>query len=171
MFDKNLIIGVAITLAALMIGGSIMNSANALTILCNFTGPCFGTDGDDTITGDSQDNHINAKKGNDVVYGSKGNDEICGYDGNDQILGGEGNDIIDGDRGSGNVCDLPGVVISGADKILGGPGDDVLFHGSKASSPDGNRDYLDCGPGNDEAWINSSVDHDTAINCETVHSE
>ena len=33
------------------------------------------------------------------------------------------------------------------------------------------RDTIDCGPGNDEVWINVSTDHDTATNCEIVHSD
>lgn len=170
MFNKNLIFGITIALGVLLSGGAIMKPANALTIICNFTDPCFGADGDDTINGDSQDNKINAKNGNDNVYGSNGNDEICGYGGKDQILGGEGNDILSGDRGLSKFCDLAGTVINGADKILGGPGDDKLYHGPVLTEPDGQRDFLDCGPGNDEAWINSSHDHDTAINCETVHA-
>ena len=40
-----------------------------------------------------------------------------------------------------------------------------IFH-----SPDGSKDTIDCGSGNDEAWINVSQDGDTAVNCETVHA-
>ena len=35
---------------------------------------------------------------------------------------------------------------------------------------DGSKDTIDCGSGNDEAWINVSQDGDTAVNCETVHA-
>ena len=39
-----------------------------------------------------------------------------------------------------------------------------------ALPPNGSRDVLDCGPGNDSDWINISSDLDNAINCETVHA-
>jgi hypothetical protein len=60
----------------------------------------------------------------------------------------------------------------GADILTSGSGNDFIWHaftcgdqleGCQTSS-DNSKDYLDCGPGNDEAWINVSVDHDVAIN-------
>jgi hypothetical protein len=60
-----------------------------------------------------------------------------------------------------------------ADILSGGNGNDIIVHSSCTSAatlPDGSKDRIDCGPGNDEAWINISSDHDTAINCETLHT-
>ena len=36
---------------------------------------------------------------------------------------------------------------------------------------DDGKDSIDCGEGQDEVWINESVDDDKATNCETVHSD
>ncbi|MFI5406737.1 MAG: hypothetical protein ACHQ1D_09525 [Nitrososphaerales archaeon] len=64
----------------------------------------------------------------------------------------------------------------GSDSISGGSGNDRLFHGlgtpddSKAILSDGHKDFIDCGPGEDSVWINTSVDHDVASNCEHVHA-
>ena len=35
---------------------------------------------------------------------------------------------------------------------------------------DGATDKVNCGPGVDEVWINESVDHNAALECEIVHS-
>jgi hypothetical protein len=62
--------------------------------------------------------------------------------------------------------------------MLGGDGDDKLFHsqytatfGGKPLQSDGFKDSLDCGPGNDEAWINVKIDKDVAVNCEIVYAD
>ena len=58
--------------------------------------------------------------------------------------------------------------------LLGGSGDDRIFHwdhNSPATRSDGGKDVIDCGSGIDEVWINTSIDGDIAINCETVHSD
>jgi hypothetical protein len=56
------------------------------------------------------------------------------------------------------------------DGLDGGSGDDSLSQSFfEDTQSDGFKDLVDCGPGNDEAWINTSVDHDVAVNCETVH--
>lgn len=50
-----------------------------------------------------------------------------------------------------------------------GSGDDTLYQSSPSDTPtnsDGHKDYIDCGPGNDNAYINTSVDGDIAYNCE-----
>ena len=46
-----------------------------------------------------------------------------------------------------------------------------LYDYSMLEDTDGSKDSIDCGSGNDEAWINISQDGDTAVNCETVHSD
>jgi hypothetical protein len=58
--------------------------------------------------------------------------------------------------------------------MTAGSGSDVLYHGNLPTAAgheedsDGHRDIIDCGPGSDEAWINISVDHDVATNCEKI---
>jgi len=73
------------------------------------------------------------------------------------------------------------ISLYGADTIKGGPGNDVLFQSSHAvepqpghilaTAPDGKKDVLDCGDGNDEEWRNVNTDHDEFRNCETIHHE
>ena len=60
------------------------------------------------------------------------------------------------------------------DNITGGAGNDTLIHG-KANGiydhSDGKRDFLDCGPGDDTAMINITIDHDEPVNCEHINPE
>ncbi|HET8528758.1 MAG TPA: hypothetical protein VFL60_07600 [Gaiellaceae bacterium] len=65
----------------------------------------------------------------DVIFGRGGNDTILGGSGDDRLYGGRGNDVITGG--------------AGADRIYGGPGSDTI------DAADGERDFVDCGPGND----------------------
>lgn len=60
----------------------------------------FGSLGNDTITGDGNDNSIDGWLGNDFISGGGGNDILNGGLGDDTLNGGAGNDIIDG--GAGN---------------------------------------------------------------------
>ena len=102
-----------------------------------------------------------------VLMGGEGSDHLLGGFNSDFISGGNGEDYIDG--GSGN------------DKIIGGAYDDILigFEGDDLISSndenrtksDGYKDSVDCGPGDDEAWINVSNDGDLASNCESLDAE
>ncbi len=65
-----------------------------------------GGDGNDTITGNTQDNHL---------VGNDGNDTLTGLEGDDRLVGGSGNDVLLGG--------------SGDDHLIGGGGDDVLNGG------------------------------------------
>jgi Ca2+-binding RTX toxin-like protein len=81
----------------------------------------------------------------DVIFGLGGNDTLLGGAGDDRIYGGSGNDVITGG--------------SGADHLYGGGGSDTIF------AADGERDFIDCGPGNDRAVVDSV---DKTVNCEVV---
>lgn len=148
----------------LVVTGTVMSPMNLVwadTILCNGFARCFGTEGDDTMIGDDGPNRIVGNAGNDNIVGKGGEDEIAGAGGDDVMSGGKGNDQIRGDFG--------------ADKLVGGDGDDKIFHnrpvlGANPTNPEESKDIIDCGPGNDEAWINVSFDHDTASGCEIVHA-
>jgi Ca2+-binding RTX toxin-like protein len=65
----------------------------------------------------------------DTIFGRGGNDTILGGAGDDRLYGGAGNDVI--------------TAGSGADRVYGGPGSDSI------DVADGERDVVDCGPGND----------------------
>jgi len=136
-----------------------------------------GTIGDDAMNGDGGDNHI---------CGFAGNDRIALSVGNDIGIGNSGNAIIDGSLGSDTIVGgsetLPGIgscrAPGGGGDTLNGPGDDQIFHDIRDTplttpaniASDGARDMIDCGTGNDEAWINTSVDGDIAVHCEIVHA-
>lgn len=115
----------------------------------------------------------------DIMIGDDGRNNIFGCNGDDVILGMGGNDRISGDGGVGKTgCLNTGGHELGADKIEGGAGDDIIFHArpSEEGGPtndraDGQKDIIDCGPGNDEVYINTRSDHDVAINCEKIHSD
>ncbi|MDX6510624.1 MAG: TolB protein [Gaiellaceae bacterium] len=91
----------------------------------------------------------------DTLHGAAGNDLLAGMGGNDVLLGRMGNDWLFGNAGNDVV--LGGL---GQDALFGGPGTDVL------AAQDGASDLVDCGPGNDTAWVDAS---DTVTGCETTH--
>jgi Ca2+-binding RTX toxin-like protein len=133
-------------------------SSSGIIKLCYATAnPCYGTDQEDNMTGDDGINLMYGKKGNDIMSAKGGVDEMYGDEGNDSMNGGGGNDLMYGNLG--------------ADTITGGDGDDKIYHGNgnNLTSPDGSKDIIDCGAGQDEVWTNIQNDGDTATNCEIVH--
>lgn len=103
-------------------------------------------DGHDSITGNWQNNRIDAGAGNDFVDGGAGNDYIKGGEGLDILNGGDGNDRLEG--GSGNDTLIGG---AGRDRLFGEDGDDDLDGGL-------GRDRLDGGAGNDR--LDGGADND-----------
>ncbi|EAT60122.1 VCBS [Chlorobium ferrooxidans DSM 13031] len=77
-----------------------------------------GTKEDQTLTGDSRANTIDALAGKDTVYGKEGNDTINGGSGDDNLYGQAGDDTINGG--------------SEKDAIYGGSGND-LIHGNDSN--------------------------------------
>jgi len=49
-----------------------------------------------SVSGDSNDNHINGWQGKDFLYGGNGNDTLNGNDDDDTLYGDAGNDILNG---------------------------------------------------------------------------
>ncbi len=56
----------------------------------------YGSNFNDTLTGDGATNVLWGVSGNDLLFGGDGNDTLNGDDGNDTLEGGAGNDIING---------------------------------------------------------------------------
>lgn len=107
--------------------------------ICLGRGDNFGTDG----TGDR-----------DHIAGANGSDGFAGGAGDDVLRGGPAPDFID------TVAD-PGR--NGADDVRsGGGGDKVDEFG------DGKKDEIDCGPGEDQAFVDR---RDLIRRCETVFHE
>jgi Ca2+-binding RTX toxin-like protein len=63
------------------------------------------------------------------------------------------------------------VIVSGSDQISAESGDDRIYQGPiNSTEPDGSKDVLICGDGNDEIWINFSIDGDkVSDDCEIIH--
>gem|GEM_PF-793823 len=135
-----------------------------------------GTNDADVFQATNDDDQIIALGGNDDFNALDGDDKISAGLGDDDVKGGGGNDEIRGDQGSDDI-NGDGDFVSdgvGVDRLFGGPGDDRLMHSNTdedRTAPDGFKDTLDCGPGDDEAWINVNTDHDVVKNCETIHDE
>ena len=74
-----------------------------------------GSQYNDTLAGDGEDNILEGRNGDDVLYGGPagGDDRMYGDNGDDRIFGGRGNDILTG--GEGN------------DLLKGGPGEDIFI--------------------------------------------
>lgn len=104
-----------------------------------------GTPGDDTLWGTSSADVMDGKAGNDTLHGRAGNDVLYGNRGDDTLHGG-GNDVLYGADGADSIWG--GL---GSDVEYGGPGDDSLH----SLANDNAVDILDCGPGNDTAYVNS----------------
>lgn len=180
MVAKKLVMGIIILLSGFMgIGTIFPMSASADTITCAgvvIPDPCLGTTRNDVMTGDGNDNLICGRSGYDKIILGGGNDIGVGNGGlagGDVIDGGYGKDTIIGDNmnapGAPEDC---GGQSGGADNLNGGPDDDKIYHSSIISptASDGRKDIINCGPGKDEAFINTRIDADTAINCEIVHA-
>lgn len=94
-----------------------------------------GTLADETLSGGTGADRIDARGGDDVVLGGGGRDVLAGATGHDVLHGGPAADVL--------------WAGPGRDVLLGGDGNDQLH----ASNPDGAVDRLHCGPGRDVAWV------------------
>jgi uncharacterized repeat protein (TIGR01451 family) len=92
-----------------------------------------GTDGRDTISGNTGDDLLGGGPGGDTLNGGDGRDSLTGGDGNDTLNGGD-----DADAAAGN---------DGNDDINGGQGDDSFLRGLTGGP---GRDTISGGAGNDE---------------------
>ena len=101
-------------------------------------GAVLGDTGAQTLRGSGEDNWISGSGGADTLHGFAGDDLLVGGDESDEVFGGAGDD-----------------------KLLSGAGDDFV------EATDGERDYVDCGAGQDTASVD---DQDyVSISCERVY--
>ncbi|MDE4131651.1 type I secretion protein [Phaeobacter sp. QD34_3] len=75
-----------------------------------------GTDGNDILIGNQQDNSLLGREGDDSLEGRIGGDRLFGDDGMDTLFGGDGNDSVFGGDGD--------------DFLNGGRGDDLIRGGA-----------------------------------------
>ncbi len=102
-------------------------------------GTDLGGRGDDALRGSDLDDRLAGFGGEDRMWGLAGKDGLSGGIGDDELYGGQDRDVL-----------------------LGGTGDDFL------ETKDGERDYVDCGPGDDAV----SVDMKDRVSrtCETIYA-
>ena len=62
-----------------------------------------GSEYNDILTGDDQDNEINGEGGDDEIHGGKGDDQLFGARGKDNLFGEDGDDILTGFEGSDHM--------------------------------------------------------------------
>ena len=75
----------------------------------------YGSNLDDDLTGDANNNFVFGLNGNDTVRGGAGNDNVYGGNGDDMIIGGEGDDTLIGGNGTDSFLFDTG---AGDDRIL-----------------------------------------------------
>ncbi|BAQ63586.1 calcium-binding protein [Geminocystis sp. NIES-3709] len=104
----------------------------------------IGTDGNDTITGDSSTNLLDGGDGDDTLNGGTGNDTLVGSSGNDSLLGGTGTDTANysslgeivtlGATGTITKETLGTDTLSGVEVIIGATGENNAIDASTATS-------------------------------------
>ncbi|MEG4630834.1 SBBP repeat-containing protein [Microcoleus sp. AR_TQ3_B6] len=100
----------------------------------------IGTNGDDILTGDGENNVLIGMRGNDSLDGDLGDDTLLGGKGSDTLSGSSGDDALFGNRGAD--------ILNGGDGndiLLGGKGDDLLTGGlgnDSLTGGDGNDRFL-----------------------------
>lgn len=116
----------------------------------------LGTEGDDDLTGNAEDNSIRGLAGDDDIAGRGGDDDLFGGLGDDDVKGGRGDDGVWGGAGdddlSGGRGDDTVIGADGEDELRGGRGDDSLNGGADNDTLRGGRgdDTLIGGAGDDE---------------------
>jgi len=125
------------TVASLALAGVAFGATKAVIVGTSGNDTLWGTPSADVMYGKAGNDTLHGRAGNDVIYGNAGDDVLKGGDGRDVLYGGDGNDSIWGGLDS--------------DIEYGGAGDDNLH----SLADDNAVDILDCGPGNDTAYVNS----------------
>lgn len=101
----------------------------------------FGSQYNDTISGDGGNNSLNGFLGNDTIYAGGGADTVVGDDGTDRLFGSAGNDQVYGGDGTDFLYggDNNDIILGGqsGDFLYGGTGDDALAGGAGADSFNG----------------------------------
>ncbi len=121
-----------------------------------------GGNGNDTITGNNEDNSLYGESGNDYIDGQGGQDWIGGDQGHDSIQGGGSDDYLHGnagddtiDGGTGND-DLSGN--AGNDLLNGQAGDDDFFFNDYGTDNADQIDFSNTAAGNhDEIHLDGAA--------------
>ena len=105
-----------------------------------------GSEFEDLLIGDRQNNIISGLDGNDLIKAEAGDDLLDGGKGSDRLLAGDGNDTLFGQAGEDLLK-----AGNGNDQLDGGDGNDQLYGEAGEDNLEGNagNDYLEGGEGND----------------------
>lgn len=95
-----------------------------------------GTQGNDTLNGDSRSTTLNGYQGDDFLQGFEGADRLMGQDGKDFLVGSHGADVLDG----GNEQDIL-VGGEGADYLKGGKDRDQFVFRTLEDKGDRIKDF------------------------------
>jgi len=98
----------------------------------------IGSDNDDQIFGDGDNDSLVGGLGNDTLNGGADDDEVFGGEGDDFVLGGAGSDTLDGENGNDDIRGQ-----ASDDLLIGGQGDDTIDGGDGTDSliESGNVDF------------------------------
>ncbi len=100
-------------ISGIVIGMHIDESVLFTDILTNFDiEDISGSEHNDSLVGDANDNFFKGNGGDDYIIGGDGNDDLFGGEGSDYLVGGDGNDTLDGGTGQ--------------DSLLGEDGNDIF---------------------------------------------
>ncbi len=127
---------------AVLIGGAAPLAIDLGASNPNGYAHVFGTDGDDSIIGDAQNNWIVGSRGRDILKGGAGNDFII-VDAQDdlaQLDGGAGFDVVQAVGSGGVILNLTRANIEAA---IGSSGSDILVGGGYSNT------FIDGGVGDD----------------------
>jgi Ca2+-binding RTX toxin-like protein len=148
-----------VAVGALMVA-LFATAAYAATVGCT-GGPCSGTNNNDTITGSTARDQIDALRGADTVTTADiQNDTVYGRGGGDTIEGGADDDALYGNGAQDAVNDRVPMANNDTDTLYGGGGNDTL----NSQDADG-KDTVDGGLGFDVCIVENA---DTRVNCEQV---
>jgi Ca2+-binding RTX toxin-like protein len=150
---------------------SLMAVMVALSATVAFAVVEEGTNGNDTMVGTADPDHLYGLRGNDEIRGLGSGDVLFGGAGNDTVYGAGGHDLIW--LGSGHDTAYGGTT---GDEIFGGPGDDVAFGEGGSDTiklQDGveGNDFASCGGGLDDWAYVDSADEVHQFTCEHISTD
>jgi Ca2+-binding RTX toxin-like protein len=137
--ERKAVLMATIAVALLLVSAGV---ALADTITCD--PDCFGTEFNDKMFGDANDNGMFGFEGNDKAYGRDGEDYLIGFEGRDLLVGGSGEDILDVATSENSSGPL--------DTVRAGDDADIIL------AENNKRDRIDCGGGDDVALIDEGID-------------
>ncbi|MBE7380037.1 MAG: serine hydrolase [Leptolyngbya sp. SIO1E4] len=110
------------------------------------SGPTYGTEDWDFLTGSDQKDQLYGRGGSDFLSGAAGDDTLFGNQDSDLLWGGNGHDFLNGGEAADGL-----IGAAGDDTLIGGSGDDWLWGGR-------GQDTLKGGSGEDVLWGEAGQD-------------